>query len=101
MIAESMILAGLLTIAGIAISILTFMHDLGRIRISVSMPQAAPSRVPPELHALAAGLNAAGWVFLRGWIVAGVVVVVHLTVAFVLAPIVVRRLAFWFRKSDR
>jgi hypothetical protein len=94
------IIGVILAFVGIAISLLTLLHDFGRIRISLEMPQAAPSRLPPELHALAAVLNAAGWVWLRGWIVGGVVFVVHSAVVFGLAPIVVRRLAFWFRKRD-
>ena len=95
-----MIFAGIVAFLGIAISILTLSHDLGRIRISLSMPQAAPSRVPPEVHAVAAVLNAVGWGFLRGWIVAGIVLVVHLGVAWGLAPFVIWRLARWFRRSD-
>jgi hypothetical protein len=98
---KGMIFGGLLVGAGVAVSMLAWMHDLGRMRISLSMPQAAPSRVPPELHAVAAVLNAVGWLFLRGWIVAGIVLVAHMAVAWGLAPFVVERLAFWFRKSDR
>jgi hypothetical protein len=97
---KGMIFGGVLAGAGVAISLPALIHDLGRMRISLSMPQAAPSRVPPELHALAAVLNAVGWVFLRGWIVAGIVLVVHLAVAWGLAPFVLWRLARCFPRSD-
>jgi len=92
------VLAAVLVITGIAISLLTLLHDLQRIRISLEAPQAAPSRLPPELHVLAAILDAVGWILLRGWIVGCVVFAGHLGFALGLAPLLIERSAIWFNK---
>ncbi len=50
--------SGLIT-AGVATSAAVFAHDILRWRVTREMPQGAPKRLPPELHALAA--IATGW----------------------------------------
>ncbi len=44
-------------IAGIGLTLVVCLHDFRRMRIAVRMPQAAPSLLPPETHALAALLS--------------------------------------------
>jgi hypothetical protein len=92
------ILAVVFVITGVAISVLTLLHDLQRISISLDVPQAAPSRLPPELHVLAAILNAVGWILLRSWIAGSLVFVGHLGVAFGLAPLLIERSATWLNR---
>src|SRR5215471_19228136 len=95
------ILGVALAAVGVVTSTLTLLHDLLRMRLSLIAPQAAPSRYPPELHAIAAILNAAGWMVLRGWRAGSIVLFVHLTVAYVLAPRLVQRLAILFSSRGR
>ena len=87
-----------LVLAGVGISILTLLHDWRRIRVSLEAPQAAPSRLPPEIHVLAAMLDAAGWICLRGWLVGGLVLVIHLIISLSLAPLLIERSASWFAR---
>ncbi len=58
---------------GIALSFAVWLHDFGRLRIAARVPQAAPSRVPPEMHALAALLSSLGAMMIWWW-AAGVAV---------------------------
>jgi hypothetical protein len=90
------VLAAVFAITGIAISLLTLLHDLQRIRISLEAPQAAPSRLPPELHALAAIFDAVGWILLRGWLVGSLVFLGHLGFTIGLAPLLIERAVLWF-----
>jgi len=87
-----------LVLAGIGISVLMLLHDWQRIRVSLEAPQAAPSRLPPEAHVLAAILDAAGWICLRGWLVGGVVLVAHLVISLGLAPVLIERSASWLAR---
>jgi len=54
------LLGSLFIIGGGALSLLTWRHDLKRFRIGAHMPQAAPSRIPPEVHVLGGFLSAVG-----------------------------------------
>jgi len=92
------VLAVVLVITGIAISLLTLLHDLQRIRISLEMPQGAPSRLPPELHVLAAILNGVGWILLRGWLIGSLVFLGYLAFVLGLAPLLIERSAIWFKR---
>lgn len=52
---------------GVALSAWALWHDRQRHRIAAEVPQAAPSRVPPEIHFLAALVTAGGVWLLAGW----------------------------------
>lgn len=58
-----------LLLGAVALSALSILHDLRSGRIAQECPQAAPSRLPPELDLLAGMLGAAGvgMLFGAGW----------------------------------
>lgn len=64
-----------LLVAAVALSTLSILHDLRSGRIARECPQAAPSRMPPELDLLAGMLGAAGvgMLFGAGWAAAAFV----------------------------
>lgn len=81
-----------LLITGITLSVLAWRHDLKRLRIAARLPQAAPSRVAPELHLLAALLTSGGSTILSRWYIGLAVLVLHATVAFAM-PRLLERIA--------
>jgi hypothetical protein len=87
------ILAVLLVLVGAGISLATWVHDLRRLRIVATLPQAAPSRIAPEVHALGAALTGAGCGLLWGWMVGVAAAVAQSALAYAVAPPMVERLA--------
>ena len=80
-----------LLVAGVGLSLATLVHDLRRHRLYKLVPQAAPSRIMPEVHMLGALLSGIGawlaWDWLSGIeALAGQVVLAY----FVIRPIFVR-----------
>jgi hypothetical protein len=84
----------ILIIFGVVSAIWVWRHDLGRLRIEASAPQAAPKRMPPEIHVLSAGLTGVGvgllWSF---WIALGAFAV-QVTLAYAVLPRLLERLAY-------
>lgn len=62
------------------------LHDVKRTRLSNIAPQAAPSRLPPEIHAIAAVLAGLGAALLWTWWIGLVVLVVHAGLSWTVAP---------------
>lgn len=62
------IMGGVLVVIGLLLLIASFRHERLRHRILREVPQAAPKRVAPELHALAALITAGGVMMLAGWL---------------------------------
>lgn len=85
----------LILVAGLALSIATFVHDVRRLRVSLSAPQAAPKRIPPEIHLLAGLVTGVGCALPWTWVVGLAVGLVQLVVAVVVAPTLLERLAEW------
>ncbi len=83
----------MLIAAGAVVSLATLAHDVRRLRIGARVPQAAPSRVPPEVHALGAVVTAAGAWAVAGWLIGLFVLIAHAIIAYGIAPWVVDRLS--------
>ena len=82
----------LLVVSGVAIALLVWRHDLRRLRVEASEPQAAPKRMPPEVHVLSAGLTGLGVGLLWSLPIALGVVAIQLTLAYAVLP---RLLDWW------
>jgi len=52
---------------GVVTSAAVFVHDILRWRVTREIPQGAPRRLPPELHALAAIATGSGVGLLTHW----------------------------------
>jgi len=79
-------LALALVVVGVGASIATLWHDLQRLRVGAVAPQAAPKRLPPEIHTLGAVLTGIGcWLF-AGWVYGVGGVVAQLVLAYAGAP---------------
>lgn len=84
----------ILVISGVASALWVWRHDLGRLRIEARAPQAAPKRLPPEIHVLCAALTGIGvgllWSF---WIALGAFAV-QIALAYAILPPLLERLAY-------
>jgi hypothetical protein len=78
---------------GIGSSIATFVHDLRRLRLGATMPQAAPKRLPPEIHALGALLTGGASYLLSGWLAALGALIAHAALAYAALPPLIEKLA--------
>ena len=81
-----------LIVCGMVIGLLVWRHDLGRLRIEASEPQAAPKRIAPEVHVLSAGLTGLGVGLLWDFPIAFGAVAIQLTLAYAIMP---RLLDWW------
>ena len=91
MIETTAIVGFCMIVSGVTLSLLTFAHDLRRGRISRTTPQAAPKRMLPEIHALAAILAGAGAGLLWSRPIGGLCVVAYaLVVYLVIRPLIER-----------
>jgi len=75
---------------GVALSFAVWLHDFRRLRIGANLPHAAPSRLPPELHALAAILSSLGAMMIWWWAAGVAVLLLQPTIAFLMAPLLER-----------
>jgi hypothetical protein len=63
----------ILAAAGLLLSVAAFVHDGRRLLISRKFPQAAPSRIAPEVHAVSALIMGAGAGLIGGWATGAVI----------------------------
>ena len=86
------ILGSILMMAGIALSLAAFVHDVRRLRTGRELGgQAAPSRIAPEVHAVAALLLGTGVGLMGGWRMGCLGSVVHGTIAYQLIRPLIHR----------
>jgi hypothetical protein len=83
-----------LAVSGVASALLVWRHDLRRLRVEASAPQAAPKRIAPEVHVLSAGLTGLGVGLLWGFFIALGAVAVQITLAYVVLPRLLERLVY-------
>ena len=88
------VLGIVLVVSGVASALLVWRHDLGRLRIEATVPQAAPKRIAPEVHVLSAGLTGIGIGLLWSFPVALGAFVIQVTLAYALVPRLLERLAY-------
>lgn len=77
-------------IGGLGLTFVVWLHDFRRLRIAARLPQAAPSRLPPETHALTAILSGLGIMIIRGWAAGVAVLLLQPTTTFLVAPLLER-----------
>lgn len=88
------VLGTVLAVIGVAAALLVWRHDLRRLRIEAIAAQAAPKRLPPEIHVPSAVLTAIGAWLLWNFTVALGVFAVQVTLAYVVLPRLLERLAY-------
>lgn len=88
------VLGIVLTVTGVASALLVWRHDLRRLRVEASAPQAAPKRMPPEVHVLSAGLTGIGIGLLWGFFIALSAFAVQVALAYAVVPRLLERLAY-------
>lgn len=88
------VLGTVLAVIGVATAFLVWRHDLRRLRIEASVPQAAPKRIAPEIQLVNAGLTALGVGLLWGFPVALGAVAIQITLAYAVLPRLLERLAY-------
>ena len=87
------LLGSFFLIGGGALSLLTWRHDFNRWRISADTPQAAPSRIAPEVHVLGGILSAIGATILWSWPIGIFVLIAQPVFAYAVARPLIERLA--------
>jgi hypothetical protein len=87
------VLGSLFIIAGAGLSVATCLHDLKRWRLVFHAPQAAPSRVAPEVHFLACVLAGIGSTINWSLLVGLVVSIAQAMVVYAVAPLIVEKIA--------
>lgn len=84
----------ILVVSGVASALLVWRHDMGRLRIEATAPQAAPKRIAPEIHVLSAGLTGLGVGLLWGLPLALGAFAIQITLAYAVVPRLLERLAY-------
>ena len=88
------VLGIVLAVAGVASALLVWRHDLGRLRIEASAPQAAPKRLPPEIHVLSAGLTGIGASLLWSFWIALAAFAIQIALAYAVLPRLLERFVY-------
>ena len=82
----------ILAVLGLALSLAAFGYDVRRRRIGREFGgQSAPSRIAPEVHAVAALLLGAGVGLIWGWRIGGIAVAGHGAIAYLLIRPLIHR----------
>ncbi len=85
------LLGSFILIGGGALSLATWLHDLKRFRIGAHTPQAAPSRIAPEVHVLGGILSAIGAAILWSGFVGILVLIAQPVFAYAVARPLIER----------